>query len=991
MVVFSKLLFPVDELSHTYCTKPQLSPEDTTTTEPEPLDDSDHQNEVTAEATDQAAAENVAELHPKSSNADPRKRVIDELTIKLSTTFRLEEKVIETESQPEEPGCVPLSSSTNTSSSDGHETKEAEEGMVQTDADSTDPIVSSSPRVSQHEDRSSDTSETMSPATEEEKKDDSHDAHVVLSRLEFESRKNAEEEIERILQQERGVDEDDTPVKSDAQNKTLLSLEQTQPNDPATSMEKSSQSLSQHDVSEGSLADFASAKGELSVPNTPERPEVEFKKQHDVIGEDNDQNRTVMTSKDGVDTSVPVMSTTDQLQSSDEKESSSNQESEDHLETDAIDVSANSTIKSILPPSSPSEDHEDEHDIQESAASELIDKATLNGNDLPLPIQEGESRNGANGEDTLVVRSESVPVTSSSSERVEAQSIDVPSQPSTSGEFTMATPQCEQSTGECGLTSAEDSVSRPEATQMKETCSQVSESTASEQACAIANLGSPQLEEMGANLASPPNESIETTAQDVETTDTRNEPNDYHSKTTAGPINTGQGSDAAINANECTVNTAVYNIPPAAKIKIDEYPDERSCLSPTIAGCLSDDSGVVEPSSANSDGASVGEAISPQFEKKKKSFFGKLKKKLIPKDHSPTKSTLSPSQKNSPNESALDSPLGQSLPPAVPDLHDQVEQNDNRRLYETTQPNSSQEGFCFQHSPQAQRSHQSREHIPLPNSEQDSRPNDSILVTPASQALSRSGSIQEFATSPAENTSPYAPKRLTMQASNEVAHVFRPPRPSSAGSTPVHSRAPSPHTSQGPSPGSSQMSISSSGHNRSQPPLHLQMQPHLPALAGPRESYHLPPQPRKESATRAMTRLIRKDLWSNDQGQVEAALRYLADVASDSDKVALIARTGGLLAIVNCMEQHTLHAGIQIAACNALEKLALDSDNELAIGEVGGVEAIQGAMMTHFGDTNVQEAAWSALWNLSCGNADCSSLNHAGLVSFWISQLFTGY
>jgi len=118
---------------------------------------------------------------------------------------------------------------------------------------------------------------------------------------------------------------------------------------------------------------------------------------------------------------------------------------------------------------------------------------------------------------------------------------------------------------------------------------------------------------------------------------------------------------------------------------------------------------------------------------------------------------------------------------------------------------------------------------------------------------------------------------------------------------------------------------------------------------------------------------IRVDLWSKDPDVVETALLRVheASVGANNDSNrATIARSGGLLAIVNSMETHMSVPGIQVQACKCFEVLALDPDNELAIGDVGGIEAIFSAMMLHFDDETVQEAAWSALWNLSCNSAD---------------------
>ena len=115
---------------------------------------------------------------------------------------------------------------------------------------------------------------------------------------------------------------------------------------------------------------------------------------------------------------------------------------------------------------------------------------------------------------------------------------------------------------------------------------------------------------------------------------------------------------------------------------------------------------------------------------------------------------------------------------------------------------------------------------------------------------------------------------------------------------------------------------------------------------------------------------IRLDLWKRDDpGTVKNALLALAEAAEGPGARGAIARAGGLFAIVRSMEDNGAHAGVQIAACRALEKLALDPENELAIAEIGGVDAVLGAMMGHFQNAAVHEAAWSTLWNLSCLNA----------------------
>ena len=115
--------------------------------------------------------------------------------------------------------------------------------------------------------------------------------------------------------------------------------------------------------------------------------------------------------------------------------------------------------------------------------------------------------------------------------------------------------------------------------------------------------------------------------------------------------------------------------------------------------------------------------------------------------------------------------------------------------------------------------------------------------------------------------------------------------------------------------------------------------------------------------------IIRNDLWSSDLTTVLGALKHVTNEAGSDKARSIIARTGGLLAVVRAMDSHSTDSQVQVAGCQALEKLALDSDNEIAIEQVGGVDTILTAMMGHMMDASVQEAAWAALWNLTCTNA----------------------
>jgi hypothetical protein len=154
--------------------------------------------------------------------------------------------------------------------------------------------------------------------------------------------------------------------------------------------------------------------------------------------------------------------------------------------------------------------------------------------------------------------------------------------------------------------------------------------------------------------------------------------------------------------------------------------------------------------------------------------------------------------------------------------------------------------------------------------------------------------------------------------------------------------------------------------------------PAVPVLDDLLQSY------RDAASLKTIAQLIRQDLMGSSTStiHVKVALDEFAARSSTSTNTsttsnvhvrknrAAIARTGGLLAIVQTMERLSEDKDVQVSACLALEKLALDAENETAIADVGGVEAILAAMMTHYTDVAVHEAAWGALWNLSCRNAD---------------------
>ncbi|GKY91051.1 hypothetical protein MPSEU_000077900 [Mayamaea pseudoterrestris] len=943
MVVFSKLLVPIDEDSH----KPQqqqsaaAANEDTDSTT-DGSDESIHPVEdVNLEETLQVYADETVA---------PRDQVMDELTKRLSITFRLEEKIIETvssspdEDKEETPATSSSSSSCSASQSSLEEVEEkespAKECQSEGETHSTPLLPPQDGQAPQHHDSLANSSSIHSHENVEEKKDDSHDAHALLARLEAESQQSAQQEIEHILLMQRdGVAEANTPIKSNVRSPQKLSIEAL--DQLSCDQQDGSNSVVEPDREEysdgsSSLGGFVSAKEELSVPTTPER-----------MGD-----QSVEQDERFIGVSAPEQPLEESLLSEGESfametDKAARLVDELHVDLAVTEIAeSQGTIHELFVDDELVAKENDE-DLEETEPHALLSSLSVDDEVL--------ERDGAE----------------------------------------QATYECQlASTGSGADQSAIEIVMQAEspATQALMPPSSISSSPLSQDAALLESTN--ELAEVSEGDCTPPR-GIKGAQLPDNLLEKEWKPSvDSIPKETNADVDIDKASDVVLEARMGQLLENVHGSDSQGETSTSDMAHGELSLEAVhvLSSCISDDSGVLDPIDAggvclHDDSASVTSSPATTPGRKRKGFFGKLKKKLTQKEGSPPKVNMTLLRKNNTSDVSLqNSPCEQEVPPRLPDLGTMASTLDSSGMQtpqvERNLPMDSFE-FADNDDGDSRSLPQNRRDQPLfcndsPGSNCQDRLNDSsILITPASQLSSGSGPVDEISIlSQTGNSSLAAPKRrLSVRASHEVAHVFRPPRSSSSITTPVPSRTASPHPSQGPSPGSSQLSSSSSAYNG------LQMRPHLPAFAGVRESFILPPQHRKESATRVMTRLIRKDLWSHDSAQVESALLYLADVASDPEKVALIARTGGLLAIVNCMEQHTMHAGIQVAACKALEKLALDSDNELAIGEVGGLEAIQGAMMTHFGDTRVQEAAWAALWNLSCGNADCGSLNHGGLVA----------
>jgi len=78
-----------------------------------------------------------------------------------------------------------------------------------------------------------------------------------------------------------------------------------------------------------------------------------------------------------------------------------------------------------------------------------------------------------------------------------------------------------------------------------------------------------------------------------------------------------------------------------------------------------------------------------------------------------------------------------------------------------------------------------------------------------------------------------------------------------------------------------------------------------------------------------------------------------------------IAQAGGIACIMEAMDRHKAHPGIQDQAIAALRNIAANDENRITIIKSGGVPRIIRAMATHRAHAEVQEASCRALKNLS--------------------------
>ena len=122
-----------------------------------------------------------------------------------------------------------------------------------------------------------------------------------------------------------------------------------------------------------------------------------------------------------------------------------------------------------------------------------------------------------------------------------------------------------------------------------------------------------------------------------------------------------------------------------------------------------------------------------------------------------------------------------------------------------------------------------------------------------------------------------------------------------------------------------------------------------------------------ETSHERIREILFKDLYSSDITIVCGALEELQIlVANESRSRAYLVRYGGVMVIINTMDDQLEVEPVQFLCCNILEQLAsVDVEVCLTILEVGGITLIEKAIERHANSSRVKEVGSTALTALS--------------------------
>jgi len=122
-----------------------------------------------------------------------------------------------------------------------------------------------------------------------------------------------------------------------------------------------------------------------------------------------------------------------------------------------------------------------------------------------------------------------------------------------------------------------------------------------------------------------------------------------------------------------------------------------------------------------------------------------------------------------------------------------------------------------------------------------------------------------------------------------------------------------------------------------------------------------------ETSQQRIQEILWKDLSSKDVTVVWGALEELRIlVATESRSRAYLVRHGGVMVIIDTMDEQLEVEVIQFLCCNILEQLAsVDFEIGLTILELGGISLIEQSLKKHPGSQRVKEMGDAALRTLS--------------------------
>jgi hypothetical protein len=99
--------------------------------------------------------------------------------------------------------------------------------------------------------------------------------------------------------------------------------------------------------------------------------------------------------------------------------------------------------------------------------------------------------------------------------------------------------------------------------------------------------------------------------------------------------------------------------------------------------------------------------------------------------------------------------------------------------------------------------------------------------------------------------------------------------------------------------------------------------------------------------------------------------RALCSFANDDQNKAIIAANGEITMIVEAMQQHVDHAGVQEMCCRALCSLAKNDQNKATIAANDGITIIVEAMQRHGDHVDLQVQGCRTLCYLADHNQNC--------------------